>query len=201
MAYTLKPIGYEFTALEPLMDAKTVELHHTKHHQAYVNNLNAACEKHPELFEKSILELIQNLNEVPEDIRTAVRNNGGGTLNHDLFWEIVTPGGATTPSEGLLAMINKDFGSFENMKNTLLDAANKHFASGWAFLYKSKDGTLKIKSMPGHDTPLMDGETPLITIDVWEHAYYLKYQNLRADFTKNFFSLLNWDKIEEKLKN
>lgn len=199
MSYTLKPIGYEFTALEPLMDAKTVELHHTKHHQAYVNNLNAAVEKHPNLIEKTIPELVQNLNEVPEDIRTAVRNNGGGTLNHDLLFEIVTPGGSKTPSASLLEMINKDFGSFEKMKETLLDTANKHFASGWAFLYKSKDGTLKIKSMPGHDTPLMDGEIPLITIDVWEHAYYLKYQNLRAEFTKNFFELLNWDLIEKKL--
>jgi Fe-Mn family superoxide dismutase len=200
MSYVLKPIPFVFDALEPLMDAKTVELHHTKHQMGYVTNLNAAIQKHPELFEKSIPFLLQNLNEVPEDIRTAVRNNGGGTINHDLFWDIITPGGAKEPSSRLLDLIEKSFGSFESMKNTLLETANKHFASGWAYLYQTKEGTLAIKSMPGHDTPIMDGETPLIAIDVWEHAYYLKYQNVRADFTKNFFELLNWDRIEAQLE-
>lgn len=197
MTYVLKPLTYSFDALEPLMDAKTVEIHHTKHHQGYVNNLNSAIEKHPELFEKSIEELLKNLKEIPEDIQTAVKNNAGGTINHDLFWEILTPGGSKTPSEKLSEMINRDFGSFEEMKNLLIETANKHFASGWAFLYQNKEKKLEIKSFPGHETPLMNGENPLLTIDVWEHAYYLKHQNLRAEFTKSVFEMINWDIVEK----
>jgi superoxide dismutase, Fe-Mn family len=199
MPHSLTKIPYSFDALEPLMDAQTVEIHHTKHHLAYVNNLNTALEKYPEFQSKTLKELLENLNEIPEEIRTAVRNNAGGTINHDLFWEILTPGGAKTPSEKLQEIITKDFASFENMKNQLIESANKHFASGWAFLYQDKEGKLQIKSFPGHDTPLIYGENPLITIDVWEHAYYLKHQNLRADFTKTVFEMINWNIVEQKL--
>lgn len=200
MSYSLTPLPYSFDALEPLMDSQTVELHHTKHHQGYVNNLNAAIESYPELFSKTIEELLANIENIPEDIRVSVRNNGGGTINHDLFWKILTPGENTTPSEKMLEMINRDFGSFENMKNLLIETANKHFASGWAFLYQNKEGKLEIKSLSGHDSPIIFGENPLVTIDVWEHAYYLKYKNLRAEFTKGVFELINWKIVESLVK-
>jgi Fe-Mn family superoxide dismutase len=200
MSYTLKEITYSFDALEPQMDKETVLLHHTKHQQSYVNNLNQAIEKFPELFSKSVKELLENLNEVPEEIRTTVRNNGGGVINHELFWEMLTPNGKKSPSEKMLKKIEEDFGSFENLKTLLLETANKHFASGWAFLYQDLNGKLKINSFSGHDTPLLNKENPLIAIDVWEHSYYLKYQNLRPEYTKAVFDLLNWEIIEEKLK-
>lgn len=197
MKYTLPKLGYAYDALEPAIDARTMEIHHTKHHNAYVNNLNAALEKHPE-FNLPLNEMLLDLNKVPEDIRTAVRNNGGGHYNHTLFWEILTPGGAKEPNGELLEAINKAFGSYENFKNLFASAAATRFGSGWAWLLKTDKG-LVITSTPNQDTPLSEGK-PILALDVWEHAYYLKYQNRRPEYIDAFFSVINWDKVNELYK-
>jgi Fe-Mn family superoxide dismutase len=197
MKYTLPKLGYAYDALEPAIDARTMEIHHTKHHNGYVNNLNVALEKHPE-FNLPLNEMLLDLNKVPEDIRTAVRNNGGGHYNHTMFWEILTPGGANKPSGKLLEAINKAFGSYENFKKLFASAAATRFGSGWAWLLKTDKG-LVITSTPNQDTPLSEGK-PILALDVWEHAYYLKYQNRRPEYIDAFFSVINWDKVNELYK-
>lgn len=193
--YKLPNLTYAYNALEPVIDAKTMEIHHTKHHNAYVTNLNQALAKYPELT-LSLNEMLFDLNKVPEDIRGAVRNNGGGHYNHALFWEILTPGGAKMPSGKLLEEINKAFGSFDNFKEQFSTAAKTRFGSGWAWLLKTDKG-LKVVSTPNQDTPLNEGK-PILGLDVWEHAYYLNYQNRRPDYVEEFFKVINWDVVAEK---
>jgi Fe-Mn family superoxide dismutase len=201
MAHTLAPLPYPTNALEPHIDAKTMEIHHGKHHATYVTNLNKALESAPDLANLPVEDLISNLAAVPESIRTAVRNNGGGHANHTLFWDILTPGGAKAPSGELAAAINAAFGSLDELKAKLEDAGLKRFGSGWAWLsYKKADNSLCVCSTPNQDSPLMQGVAecpgiPLLGIDVWEHAYYLNYQNRRADYLKAFWNVVNWDKV------
>lgn len=203
MPFQLKPLPYPFDALEPYMDAKTVEIHHDKHHAGYVANLNKALEKYPELQQKSIEQLISDLSAVPEDIRVAVRNNGGGTLNHDLYWDLMIKGGGGKPRGKLLDALVKKFGSFEAFQEKFTATAVAQFGSGWGWLCVNDAGELcDCCSTPGHDSPLMKGEVkcpgkPILVVDVWEHAYYLKYQNRRADFVKAWWNLVNWRKVEE----
>src|SRR5512135_1780433 len=194
MPHTLPPLPYDFAALEPHIDTQTMTIHHDKHHQAYVNNLNAALEKHPELANKSLEDLLSNLNAVPEDIRTAVRNNGGGTWNHNMFWEIMAPKAGGTPSAELRKALESAFGSFDAFKTEFEKAANGRFGSGWAWLVKKGNG-LAIVSTANQDNPMSEGSTPLLGIDVWEHAYYLKYQNRRAEYVTNWWNVVNWDAI------
>jgi Fe-Mn family superoxide dismutase len=175
-----------------------MEIHHGKHHAAYVNNLNAALEKHPELHSWSLEDLLTKIAQVPEDIRTAVRNNGGGHHNHTLFWDILTPGGSKEPTGKLAEAINATFGSFEELKAKLTQAGATRFGSGWAWLVKDKDGKLQVYSTANQDSPLMEGHTPLLGIDVWEHAYYLKYQNRRPDYLAAIWNVINWDKVAER---
>lgn len=197
--YTLPALSFELNALEPHIDQKTMEIHHGKHHQAYVNNLNAALEGQAELQEKNLEDLLKNLNDVPESIRTAVRNNGGGHLNHTLFWEVITPGsGNATPSGKLAEAIDKDFGSFDNFKEAFSQAAATRFGSGWAWLVVNKEGALEVTSTPNQDNPIMDGNVAILGLDVWEHAYYLNYQNRRPDYISSFFSIINWDVVSKK---
>ncbi|NLN26816.1 MAG: superoxide dismutase [Firmicutes bacterium] len=200
MAHTLPALPYPHDALEPHIDAQTMEIHHGKHHAAYVNNLNAALEKAPELKDKSVEELIADLDSVPEAIRTAVRNNGGGHANHSLFWEILSPNGGGTPTGEIAEAINKAFGSFDKFKEEFSAAAAGRFGSGWAWLVLKKDGELAIYSTPNQDSPIMQGDTPLLGLDVWEHAYYLKYQNRRPEYIAAFWNVVNWDKVNELYK-
>lgn len=195
--YKLPKMPYAYNALEPAIDAKTMEIHHTKHHNAYVNNLNQALQKHPNL-KISLNEMLTDLTTVPEDIRTAVRNNGGGHYNHSLFWEILTPGGAKEPKGELLKAIEDSFGSYQEFKTQFETAAKTRFGSGWAWLLQTKDG-LKVTSTANQDTPLNEGK-PILALDVWEHAYYLNYQNRRPDYVEAFFSVINWDVVLEKFK-
>jgi len=199
MAHQLPKLPYDYNALEPYIDAQTMEIHHGKHHQAYVNNLNAALEKHPELFEKTIEELIADLSSVPEDIRTAVRNNGGGHLNHSLFWTVLGSGGAE-PAGELAAAITRDFGSFEAMKEKLSAAGATRFGSGWSWLSVNQDKKLVVESTPNQDSPLSDGRIPIFGIDVWEHAYYLKYQNRRPDYLAAIWKVVNWEQVAQNFK-
>ncbi len=197
--YTLPALSFELNALEPHIDQKTMEIHHGKHHQAYVNNLNAALEGQAELQEKNLEELLRNLNDIPEAIRTAVRNNGGGHLNHTLFWEVITPGsGNTTPSGELAEAIDKEFGSFDNFKEAFSQAAATRFGSGWAWLVVNKEGSIEVTSTPNQDNPIMDGKVAILGLDVWEHAYYLNYQNRRPDYISSFYSIINWDVVSQK---
>lgn len=198
MAFELPKLPYSVDALEPYIDAQTMTIHHTKHHQTYITNLNAALEKHPELADKSLEELLSDLNAVPEDIRTAVRNHGGGTWNHNLFWEILAPKASPTPNADLMKMLDGSFGSFDNFKAEFEKAANGRFGSGWAWLVRQGDG-LAIVSTPNQDTPLSDGSTPVLGLDVWEHAYYLKYQNRRAEYVSNWWNVVNWDAVADRL--
>ena len=191
MAFTLPALPYDFAALEPSIDARTMEIHHDKHHAAYVNNLNAALEKAPELQSKSLDDLLQHLDSVPESIRTAVRNNGGGHWNHSMFWEIMSPKGGGEPSGKLADAIKKSFGDFATFKTQFADAAAKRFGSGWAWLVK-QDNLLTITSTPNQDTPVMEGKHPILGVDVWEHAYYLKYQNRRPDYLAAWWNVVNW---------
>ncbi len=196
MAFTLPPLPYANDALEPHIDAQTMEIHHDKHHNAYVTNLNAALEKYPELQGKSIEELLaNNAAAVPEDIRTAVRNNGGGHANHSFFWQILKKNEGGQPSGALAEAINQKFGSFDAFKAEFKKAAGGRFGSGWAWLVLDNDGTVSITSTPNQDTPLMEGKTPLLGLDVWEHAYYLKYQNRRPDYVDAFWNVVNWDEV------
>jgi Fe-Mn family superoxide dismutase len=197
MAHELPPLPYAFNALEPFIDEQTMQIHHGKHHQAYVNNLNAALDKHPELHSKSLEQLLGDLNAVPEDIRTAVRNNGGGHLNHTFFWQIMGPNAGGAPTGAVAEAINKAFGSFDAFKEAFSKAAVGRFGSGWAWLVKSGDG-VEITSTPNQDTPVMEGKTPILGIDVWEHAYYLKYQNKRPDYITAWFNVVNWAEVNKR---
>jgi superoxide dismutase, Fe-Mn family len=198
MAFTLPPLPYAANALEPHIDEMTMQIHHGKHHQAYVNNLNAALEKHPELQSKSIEDLIGDLDAVPEAIRTAVRNNGGGHANHTMFWEIMGPNAGGAPKGAIADAINGTFGSFDKFKDELSKAAAGRFGSGWAWLVEN-GGKFSIESTPNQDSPLMDGKSPVLGIDVWEHAYYLKYQNRRPDYVSAWWNVVNWDEVNKRL--
>lgn len=195
MAHELPKLPYGYDALEPHIDARTMEIHYTKHHQTYVNNLNAALEKHPDLQGKSVGDLIKSLNAVPEDIRTAVRNNGGGHLNHTMFWPMMSPNGGGEPKGELAGSINSDFGSFANFKDQFAKAATGRFGSGWAWLCIDKGGKLIITSTPNQDNPVSDSSKLVLGLDVWEHAYYLKYQNRRADYISAWWNVVNWDQV------
>lgn len=193
MKYTLPPLPYEYSALEPHIDARTMEIHYTKHHQTYIDKLNTALETHPDLAEKSLEELLKDLNSVPEEIRTAVRNNGGGHFNHSLFWNLLT-NEQKSPSGALLEKIEQDFGGLDKFKEQFTQAALGRFGSGWAWLIL--DGsTLKVDSTANQDSPIMEGKKALLGIDVWEHAYYLNYQNRRADYITAFWNIVNWDQV------
>jgi len=199
MAHQLPALPYANNALEPHFDALTMEIHHDRHHATYVNNLNAALEGHADLQQKSIEELIGNLDAVPESIRTAVRNNGGGHANHTLFWEILSPNGGGAPAGALADAINSTFGSFDNFKAEFTKAATTRFGSGWAWLIVD-GGKLAITSTPNQDSPLMEGKTPILGLDVWEHAYYLKYQNKRPDYIGAFWNVVNWDEVSKRFE-
>ena len=199
MAHEVPPLPYDYAGLEPYIDAETMHLHHDKHHQAYVNNLNAAIEKHPELSKHSAEELLRNLNTVPEDIRTAVRNNAGGHVNHTMFWQIMKPKGGGEPTGKIADQIKKDFGNFEDFKKQFNDAAAKQFGSGWGWLL-SEGGKLKIITTANQDSPLMNGRFPILGNDVWEHAYYLKYQNRRPDYLAAWWNVVNWDEINKRFE-
>ncbi|MFZ2877354.1 MAG: superoxide dismutase [Enterococcus aquimarinus] len=196
MTYQLPKLPYGYDALEPYIDVETMHIHHEKHHNAYVTNLNAAIEKHPELGSKSIEELIADIDALPEDIRTAVRNNGGGHANHTFFWEIMAPKAGGEPVGELKTAIDEAFGSFTDFKAKFKAAATTRFGSGWAWLVL-KDGKLEIISTPNQDSPLMEGLAPILGLDVWEHAYYLNYRNVRPDYVDAFWNVVNWDKVNE----
>ena len=199
MAHSLPPLPYDAAALEPHIDAQTMQIHHGKHHAAYVNNLNAAIEKHPDLAAKSAEDLIKNLSAVPEDIRTAVRNNGGGHVNHTMFWQIMGPGKGGAPSGAAGEAITSAFGSFDSFKEQMNKGGVGRFGSGWAWLVDS-GGRLTIESSANQDNPMMEGKTPVFGIDVWEHAYYLKYQNRRPDYLAAWWNVINWDEIAKRLR-
>jgi superoxide dismutase, Fe-Mn family len=194
--FVLPELKFKFDALEPLVDARTMEIHHGKHHAAYVTNLNKALESAPELSVKPIETLLREINSVPDAIRTAVRNNGGGHANHTLFWEILNPGGKKTPEGALLAELEKTFGSLDAFMEKFSAAATTRFGSGWAWLVVDSDKKLQVYSTPNQDSPYMEGHTPILGLDVWEHAYYLNYQNRRPDYIKAFWSLVNWSFVE-----
>ena len=200
MSHSLPELGYTYDALEPHIDAKTMKIHHSKHHQTYIANLNAALEKYPELFEKSVEDLLINLEDIPESIRVAVRNGGGGHANHSLFWKIISPNKSKNPEERLASAIDSDFGSFENFQKEFTEKATKQFGSGWGWLCQDKGKKLVCTSTPNQDSPLSSGLTPLLGIDVWEHAYYLNYQNRRPDYIKAFWEIVNWEEVGKNLK-
>jgi Fe-Mn family superoxide dismutase len=199
VAYTQAPLPYDFAALEPTIDTQTMQLHYGKHHVAYITNLNAAIEKHPELGSKSAEELLRDLKSVPEDIRTAVRNNGGGHVNHTMFWQIMKPNGGGKPTGAIADAISSTFGSFEDFQKLFNDAGLKQFGSGWAWLVKNSSGKFQVVSTPNQDNPMTDGHSPIFGNDVWEHAYYLKYQNRRADYLSAWWNVVNWDEINRRL--
>jgi Fe-Mn family superoxide dismutase len=194
MAFSLPPLPYDYTALEPHIDEQTMRIHHDKHHAAYVNNLNAALEPHPDLQKKSIEELLKGLDGLPEAVRTPVRNNGGGHYNHTMFWEMMAPGGAKEPTGSLADAITKAFGGFAQFKEQFAKACVGRFGSGWGWLIADK-GKLTIESTPNQDAPLMGGKTAILGCDVWEHAYYLKYQNRRPDYVAAWWNVVNWTDI------
>lgn len=196
MTYTLPQLPYAYDALEPYIDKETMNIHHTKHHNTYVTNLNKALEGHDDLASKSVEDLISDLNAVPEEIRTAVRNNGGGHANHSLFWTLLSPNGGGEPKGALLDAINSKFGSFEKFKEQFAAAAAGRFGSGWAWLVVH-NGELEIMSTPNQDSPLSEGKKPVLGLDVWEHAYYLKYQNRRPEYISAFWNVVNWDEVEK----
>ncbi|MFE1630542.1 superoxide dismutase [Brevibacillus reuszeri] len=196
MAHQLPALPYAHDALVPHIDAQTMEIHHGRHHATYVNNLNAALEGHADLQNKSVEELISNLDALPEGIRTAVRNNGGGHANHTLFWEILSPNGGA-PTGELADAINAAFGSFDNFKAEFAKAATTRFGSGWAWL-TAEGGKVAISSTPNQDSPVMEGKTPILGLDVWEHAYYLNYQNKRPDYIAAFWNVVNWDEVSKR---
>jgi len=197
MSFQLNSLPYAYDALEPFVDTLTMQIHHDKHHAAYVTNLNAALEKHPELAGKSLEALLTDLNAVPEDIRTAVRNHGGGTWNHDLFWQVMAPQAGGEPQGGLAKAINTAFGNFANFKAEFEKAAMGRFGSGWAWLVK-KGSRLAVVSTANQDNPISDGMTPLLVLDVWEHAYYLKYQNRRAEYVGNWWNVVKWAEVARR---
>lgn len=197
MAFELPQLPYAVDALEPYIDAQTMTIHHDKHHAAYVKNLNTAIEKHPELASKSLEALLTDLNSVPEDIRTAVRNNGGGAWNHDMFWQIMAPKAGGAPKGEVANAISSAFGSFDAFKAELEKAAAGRFGSGWAWLVK-RGSSLAVVSTANQDNPMSEGMTPIMGIDVWEHAYYLKYQNRRAEYVTNWWNVVNWDEVNRR---
>ena len=199
MAYELPELPYPYDALEPHIDEQTMRIHHDKHHAAYVTNLNAALEKHPELQQKSIEDLIKGINTVPEDIRTAVRNNGGGHINHTMFWQLMGPGKGGAPGGAVGDAIKASFGSFDSFKEQFAKAGVTRFGSGWAWLIDA-GGKLTIESTPNQDSPLMEGKKAILGLDVWEHAYYLKYQNRRPDYIAAWWNTVNWDEVNKRLK-
>ncbi|MDB4894079.1 MAG: superoxide dismutase [Firmicutes bacterium] len=198
MAHQLPPLPYAYDALEPHIDAETMKFHHDKHHATYVNNLNAALEAHTDLQGKDVEAILRNTQGVPEAVRQAVINNGGGHHNHTLFWEIMTPGGSKQPTGELANQISSAFGSFDTFKEQFSKAGATRFGSGWAWLVVGKDGKLAVYNTLNQDSPLMKGDTPILGMDVWEHSYYLKYQNRRPDYINAFFNVINWDKVAEK---
>ncbi len=200
MKYILPNLPYSYDSLEPYFDAKTMEIHHTKHHQGYVNKLNSALEKYPELESKALKSLLVDINSIPEGIRTAVINNGGGHYNHSLFWQILTSKGQGSPQGKVAEEINKFFGDFDQFKQKFNNAAKTRFGSGWAWLSVDKDGKLVITSTANQDSPLSQGLQPFLGLDVWEHAYYLQYQNRRPDYINAWWHLINWDIVEEKYR-
>ena len=197
MAYELAPLPYDYAALEPTIDEATVRLHHDKHHQTYVTNLNAAVDKHPELAAKSPEELLKNLAAIPEDIRTAVKNHGGGVANHNLYWQIMKPAGGGAPHGAIAAQIKADFGDFENFKKLFNETTAKQFGSGWGWLV-FQAGKLKIVTTSNQDTPLSDGLYPILANDIWEHAYYLKYQNRRPEYLAAWWNVVNWEEVNRR---
>ncbi len=198
MAFELPPLPYAKDALEPNIDAMTMEIHHDKHHAGYVNNLNKALEGHPELQGKSVEELLGSISSLPESIQTAVRNNGGGHANHSMFWQIMSPNGGGAPTGELATAINNSFGSFDNFKQQFAAAGAGRFGSGWAWLLVGSDGSLSITSTANQDSPLMEGKKPIMGVDVWEHAYYLKYQNRRAEYLTNWWNVVNWAEVAKR---
>ncbi|MBS4210010.1 superoxide dismutase [Bacillus sp. FJAT-50079] len=196
--FTLPALPYDFQALEPVIDQQTMEIHHGKHHQTYVNNLNAALENHQDLHNQSLEELLSNIEALPESIQTAVRNNGGGHLNHSLFWELLAPPSENNVPTGTIATaIDESFGSFEAFKEAFSKAATTRFGSGWAWLIVNKDKKLEVTSSPNQDHPIMEGNAAILGLDVWEHAYYLAYQNRRPDYIANFFKIVNWEAVNK----
>jgi Fe-Mn family superoxide dismutase len=198
MAFTVPPLPYPFDALEPHIDAMTMEIHHDRHHATYVNTVNGAIEKHPELESKSVEELLRNLASIPEDIRTVVRNHGGGHANHSLFWEIMSPSGGGEPSGALAAALDSSFGGFAGFKDSLSKAAIGQFGSGWGWLFVDGSGKLGIKGLPNQDSVFSEGSTPILGVDVWEHSYYLKYQNKRPDYVAAWWNVVNWPAVAER---
>jgi superoxide dismutase, Fe-Mn family len=195
MAFTLPPLPYDYNALEPHIDTQTMQIHHDKHHAAYVNNLNAALEGQSALQGATIEEILGHISDVPESIRQAVINNGGGHANHTMFWEIMGPNGGGEPSGALAQAINKAFGDFNSLKAKINDAGAKRFGSGWAWLVMDQGGNLQVISSANQDSPLMQGMTPILGVDVWEHAYYLKYQNLRPKYLEAWWNTVNWNAV------
>ncbi|TDI69051.1 MAG: superoxide dismutase [Bacteroidetes bacterium] len=195
MSHTLPDLPYAYDALEPHIDARTMEIHHGKHHQGYVNNLNAALEDQGDLAERNVEKLLREINSVPEAIKTAVKNNGGGHSNHSLFWRIMSPNGGGSPSGNLAGAIDEAFGSLEDFKSSFSTAAGTRFGSGWAWLVRTASGDLQVYSTANQDSPFMQGDTPLVGLDVWEHAYYLNYQNRRPDYVSAFWNLVNWEEV------
>jgi Fe-Mn family superoxide dismutase len=198
MAHEVPPLPYDYAALEPHISRRTMEFHHDKHHAAYVNNLNNALANSPELQNLPVEQLLQQLDRVPEQARTAVRNNGGGHANHSLFWQIMGPGKGGQPSGELAEAINRTFGSFDAFKTQFAQAAGARFGSGWAWLSADQNGNLRVESTPNQDSPLIEGRTPLLGVDVWEHAYYLDYQNRRPDYVTAWWNTINWDAVNQR---
>lgn len=199
MTYTLPDLPYAYDALEPYIDEETMHLHHDKHHNTYVTNLNSAIEKYPELGEKTIEELLSDMDAIPTDIKTAVRNNGGGHANHSFFWEIMAPNAGGEPTGEIKEAINEAFGDFSSFKEEFKKAAAGRFGSGWAWLVM-ENGKLAITSTANQDSPLMEGKTPILGLDVWEHAYYLKYKNVRPDYISAFWNVINWDEVNKRFE-
>ena len=198
MKHILPDLKYAYNAFEPYIDAETMEIHHTRHHQAYIDKLNKALEGFADLSDKPVEALIKDIDALPESIRTAVRNHGGGHANHTFFWSILGPGHSGTPNGKIAAALESSFGSFTEFKRIFSDAAMNRFGSGWAWLVRDKNGGLAVDSTANQDSPLMSGRIPLLGIDVWEHAYYLKYQNRRADYVEAFWHVVDWNEVEEK---
>lgn len=198
--FTLPPLPYAYNALEPHIDEATMRFHHDKHHAAYVKNLNEAVNKYSQLKGKSPEELLRDINSVPEDIRTTVRNNGGGHVNHTMFWEIMAPNAGGAPTGRIAEAINQSFGSFDAFKKQFNEAGSKRFGSGWAWLVRGKDGKLQVVSTANQDSPLMEGMYPIMGNDVWEHAYYLKYQNKRADYLNAWWNVVNWNEVNKRFE-
>ena len=200
MAFELSPLPYNYDALEPYIDTQTMQLHHDMHHQAYVNNLNTAVQKYGDLQSKSPDELVRELNSIPDDIRTAVRNNAGGHVNHTMFWQIMGPNAGGEPTGAIAQIISDNFGDFETFKQKFNDAGAKQFGSGWVWLVRTSDGKFEVTSTPNQDSPTTQGHYPIMGNDVWEHAYYLKYQNRRPEYLKQWWNVVKWDEINKRLE-